>query len=142
MTIQSVDKPRQRQGANGRRMKYPVTAATTIKEGSLVSLVSGLALEAATATTHTTVGVAWRACDNSAGAGAAKFVEVDEGDFPFDNSSAADELTNADIGALVYVVNNNTVAKTNGTSTRSVAGRLVGFFSDGRPVVRIGLTAK
>lgn len=142
MSAQTTDKARPRQGENGRRMKYPMTADTVIKEGAIVSLVSGRALEGATATTHTTVGVAWRRCDNSGGAAGAKEVEVDEGDFPFDNSSASDELTAADIGAVVYLVDNNTVAKTNGSSTRSVAGRLVGFFSDGRPVVRIGLTAK
>jgi hypothetical protein len=142
MAAQTVDKARPRLGKNGRRMKYPMTADTVVKEGTIVSIVSGLALEGATATTHTTVGVAWRRCDNAGGAAAAKEVEVDEGDFPFDNSTAGDALTNADIGAVVYLVNNNQVAKTNGGSTRSVAGRLVGFFSDGRPVVRIGLLAK
>ncbi len=142
MTIQSVDKARAHYGVIAKPMHYPMTAAATVKEGAMVSLVSGLALETVTATTHTTVGVARRRCDNSAGSAAAKSVEVDEGDFPFDNSAAADALANADIGALVYAVDNNTVAKTSGSSTRSIAGRLVGFFSDGRPVVRIGLTEK
>lgn len=142
MTIQSADKARAHYGVIAKPMHYPMTASAVIKEGAMVSLVSGLALETVTATTHTTVGVARKRCDNTGGAAAAKSVEIDEGDFPFDNSSAGDLLTNADIGALVYAVDNNTVAKTTGGATRSVAGRLVGFFSDGRPVVRIGLTEK
>lgn len=142
MTIQSIDKCRARVGKPKKLGAYPVTASTLIKEGTIVSLVSGLALEGVTATTHTTVGVARKRADNSAGGAAAIKVEVEEGDFPFDNSTAGDLLANADIGALVYLVDNNTVAKTNGGATRSVAGRLMGFFSDGRPIVRIGLTDK
>lgn len=142
MAAQTTDKARPRYGKLKKPMHYPMTADTVIKEGAIVSLVSGLALEGATATTHTTVGVARRRCDNTGGAAGAKYVEVDEGDFPVDNSAASDALANADIGGLVYLVDNNTGAKTNGTSTRSVLGRLVGFFSDGRPVVRIGLTEK
>jgi len=142
MAAQTIDKPRSRFGKIKKTMPYPMTAGAVIREGALVSLVSGLALETVTATTHTTVGVARERCDNTGGGAGAKFVNVEEADWPFDNSTAGDALTNADLSTVVYAVDNNTVAKTNGSSTRSVAGRLVAFFSDGRPVVRIGLLDK
>lgn len=43
---------------------------------------------------------------------------------PFANSAAADAILNDDAGKLCYIVDDNTVALTNGTSTRSVAGTI------------------
>jgi hypothetical protein len=43
---------------------------------------------------------------------------------PFANSASSDEITRAAIGTDVYLVDNQTVALTNGSSTRSVAGRV------------------
>lgn len=42
--------------------------------------------------------------------------------FAFANSAAGDLLTNADWGATVYIVDDQTVAKTSGGGTRSAAG--------------------
>jgi hypothetical protein len=142
MAAQTIDKARPHYGKIAKPMKIPATAAALVREGVMVSEVSGLGLETVTATTHNVIGVSRKRCDNSGGAAAAKFIEYDEGDFVFENSSAADALANADIGNNVYAVDNNTVAKTDGTGTRSVAGRLVGFFSDGRPIVRVGQPVK
>ena len=47
-----------------------------------------------------------------------------KGVFPFKNSAAADEITNAEIGSDCYIVDDETVAKTDGTGTRSVAGKV------------------
>lgn len=44
------------------------------------------------------------------------------GVFRFANSAAGDLIATADIGAPCYIVDDQTVAKTNGTSTRSIAG--------------------
>ena len=44
----------------------------------------------------------------------------------FANSAAADLITVADIGAPCYIVDDQTVAKTNGTATRSPAGAIDG----------------
>ncbi len=44
------------------------------------------------------------------------------GVFRFANSAAGDLIAVADIGAACYIVDDQTVAKTNGTSTRSPAG--------------------
>ncbi len=44
------------------------------------------------------------------------------GVYRYANSSAGDLIVTADIGAACYIVDDQTVAKTNGTSTRSIAG--------------------
>lgn len=43
---------------------------------------------------------------------------------PFQNSAAADQLADTDVGATVYGVDNQTLAKTSGSSTRPAAGTL------------------
>lgn len=48
------------------------------------------------------------------------------GTFRFANSAAGDLITKADIGAACYIVDDQTVAKTNGTATRSPAGAIDG----------------
>ena len=48
-----------------------------------------------------------------------------EGIFRFANSAAADEITIADIGAACFIVDDQAVAKTDGTATRSPAGAVV-----------------
>jgi hypothetical protein len=50
-------------------------------------------------------------------------IKVRSGIFgPFANSASADLIANDDAGKLCYIVDDNTVALTSGTSTRSVAG--------------------
>jgi hypothetical protein len=49
-------------------------------------------------------------------------LNVREGIFMFANSASADQITIADIGKVAYCVDDQTVAKTNGTNTRSPAG--------------------
>ncbi len=48
------------------------------------------------------------------------------GTFRFANSSAGDLIVTADIGAACFIVDDQTVAKTNGTATRSPAGIIDG----------------
>ena len=101
----------------------PVAAATRLFAGSIVCLdASGNAVPGATATTLTARGVAQEQVDNRDGAAGDRRVESRRGVFPFANSASADEITRADIGNSAYIVDDETVAKTNGTSTRSVAG--------------------
>lgn len=42
-------------------------------------------------------------------------------------NSATDPVTQAELGLQIYIEDNQTVAKTDGTGTRSVAGRFMGF---------------
>ncbi|NML88353.1 hypothetical protein HHL26_04640 [Sphingobium sp. TB-6] len=103
---------------------HPVKGATTIFAGALVCLdASGRAVPGSTATGLIVRG---RAEENVANAGAdgAENVKVRQGIFRWANSASTDAITRAEIGDPAYIVDDQTVAKTNGTNTRSVAGTI------------------
>ncbi len=119
----ALTKDRNTKRRDGVQHNDPVAAATEIFAGSLVCLdASGNAVPGSTSTTLTARGRAEEAVDNSAGAAGDLTVETRRGEFHFKNSAAADEITRAEIGDSCYIVDDETVAKTDGTSTRSVAG--------------------
>jgi hypothetical protein len=109
---------------NGEQVSHPMAAATLIYGGTIVCLnASGLAVRGAVSTTLKAVGVAETTVDNSAGAASALNVPIEkDGWYRFNNSAAGDQIVLADVGNDCFIVDDNTVAKTNGTSTRSVAG--------------------
>lgn len=113
--------------------EYPVLASAKLFAGAIVGFNAGAAFvsRGATSTTFKPVGVAQALADNSAGANGAINVRVRRGCFRFANSSAGDLITLADVGSDCYVVDDQTVAKTNGTSTRSVAGKVRDVDADG-----------
>jgi hypothetical protein len=49
----------------------------------------------------------------------------------FANSTAGDLITKADIGTVCFIVDDNQVARTNGTNTRSPAGTVDGVDANG-----------
>jgi hypothetical protein len=115
----------------GERFSYPMAANVTIYGGALVMLnASGNATPGAVATGQRACGVACQRKTNGATAGAER-IEVEPGIFRFNNSAAGDLIAAADVGADCWIVDDNTVAKTNGSSTRSVAGRIVAVDSVG-----------
>lgn len=110
---------------SGEHRSDPVKAATRIFQGTLVCLdAAGWAVPGATATTLIARGMAKATADNSAGANGDLNVETERGVFRFANSAAGDAITRAEIGDDCYIVDDQTVAKTNGTDTRSVAGKI------------------
>lgn len=115
----------------GRERTFGVSAGVEIFAGAGVVLSGGFAEPATTATGLTSVGRAEETVDNSGGGDGDKTVRVRRGVFPFENSAAADEITAADIGATCYWVDDQTVAKTDGTSTRSAAGVVFDVDDDG-----------
>lgn len=117
---------------DGMLISVPVVASTKIYAGSLVAAsAAGHATPGAVATTLTALGRAEEFCDNSAGAAAAKSVLIRRrAAFKFKNH-AADLVVQADLGKSCYIVDDETVAKTNGTNTRSIAGIVIGVESDG-----------
>ncbi len=124
----ALTKDRDTQRREGVQNNDPVAASTRIFAGSLVCLnAAGFAVPGATATTLTARGRAEEQVDNRDGAAGDLKVETRRGVFRFDNSAAADEITRADIGNACYIVDDQTVAKTDGTSTRSVAGIIQGL---------------
>lgn len=135
----------------------PVAAATTIFAGALVCLdAAGNAVPASTAVNLKARGRAEEAVDNSAGIAGALSVRTKRGIFRFENSASSDEITAADIEKVCYIVDDQTVAKTDGAGTRSVAGKIIsvetaGVFVEigvpemplalGTPVVTVGTIA-
>ncbi|MEW6595657.1 MAG: hypothetical protein AB1413_12385 [Thermodesulfobacteriota bacterium] len=117
---------------DGELISVPVAANVKIYAGALVAAnATGYATPGATATTLTYLGRAEEFMDNTGGADGAKSVLVRRNKaFKFKNSGA-DAVTQAELGKVCYIVDDETVAKTNGTSTRSAAGKVVGLDSDG-----------
>lgn len=105
---------------------YPVKAAAKIFAGSIGAIdATGFAVAGITSTTLKCVGVAVSRCDNTSGANGDLTAVFDRRPHWFANSSAGDLIALADVGANCFIVDDQTVAKTNGTSTRSVAGKIV-----------------
>lgn len=119
----------------GRQSNPPMKGATTIHQGGLVVMDTGLAVPGRTATGLIAIGVAQQTVVNS-GADGAKKVPTERGCFKFANLGA-DAVTAADIGKDCYIVDDQTVAKTSGTNTRSIAGKVIEVEADG-VFVRVG----
>lgn len=108
----------------------PVKGATTIYQGALVCLdANGWLVPGAVATTLKARGVAQETVANS-GADGALSAESRPGVYRFANHGA-DAVTRADIGNDCYIVDDQTVAKTSGTNTRSKAGKVIDLDSVG-----------
>jgi hypothetical protein len=99
-----------------------VAAATTIHGGAIVMRnAAGYLTKGATATGLVGVGRAEKRAANAGSAGDVS-AKYRRGVFRYGNSSAGDLITIADIGKVCFAVDDQTVAKTNGTNTRSPAG--------------------
>ena len=102
-------------------------SASLIYAGSIVCRnATGYATKGAVSTTLIGVGRAEERVDNSGGSAGDKRINVRPGIFRFGNSASGDLITIADIGKPAYVVDDQTVAKTSGSSTRSIAGFIHG----------------
>ena len=103
----------------------PIKAATKVYAGSMAAVdASGWLVPMSTATTLKGVGRVERRTDNTAGGNGALTADVMVGTFRFANSASGDLITLADIGNDCYGVDDQTVAKTNGGSTRLIAGKI------------------
>ena len=100
-----------------------VAASTTLFPGAMVMLnATGFLIEGQTATGLIGVGRAEEHADNASGADGAITADYKPGVYRWANSAGADEITDADRGKLCYAVDDQTVALTDGTGTRSPAG--------------------
>lgn len=107
-------------------MAYPVAATTKIYAGAIVCVNStGVAVPAADTAGNKVVGIATRTVDNSAGAAGAMWVEVN---CPTIARLNATSITQAMVGTVMHVVDDNTVDDAVGTNTIK-AGVLVEFIS-------------
>lgn len=108
---------------SGDRREPPVKGGAKIFAGGMVALdASGWAVPASAATGLKVIGRADRAVDNSSGGNGDLRVPVAAGIYRYANSASADAIAITDITATCYAVDDQTVAKTNGSNTRSAAG--------------------
>ena len=108
----------------GELREQPAGAATNIFAGALLMRnAAGFIVRGATAVGSFGVGVAEQPANNAAGANAAMNVRYVTGTTArFRNSTAGDLIVQADVGKIAWIVDDEQVAKTNGTATRSPAG--------------------
>ena len=107
---------------DGRRFSDPVGAAKKIFAGSIVVLsATGFAESGTTATGKIARGRASQTVDNTNGAAGDLAIEIERGCFRFGNDSS---ITRANIGATCYIVDDQTVALTDGSGARSAAGTI------------------
>lgn len=113
------------------KRSLPVKAATTVFAGSLAAIdATGYLVPFGVATTLKSAGRVERTIVN-AGASGAVNADVMVGTFRFANSASGDLITLVDIGNDCYGVDDQTVAKTSGSSTRSIAGKIFDVDANG-----------
>jgi hypothetical protein len=120
---------------------FGVGADEVIYQGALVAIDSadGFLYAGAASTTLIAVGHALEAVDATGLADGVATCRVSTHAARWNNSAAADEITATDIGATVYIVDDETVALTDGTGTRSAAGVVYQVDADGVWVIPPGV---
>ena len=117
----------------------PVKGGTTIYKGGITAISSaGYAIPGETAVGINVIGMALDTVANS-GADGAQRIRVARGVFKYKNSGSSDVIGWSEVGKNCYLVDDETVAKTSGTATRSVAGIVDSVAADGGVWVRIGV---
>ncbi len=102
-----------------------VKGATKLWQGSLIGFTAaGYLVPMAATSTLRAAGRCPKTIDNTSGADGAVRAAYEEGVFLWDNSSAGDQITIADIGNNVYAVDDHTVAKTDNSGARPIAGKV------------------
>ncbi|MBF0155147.1 MAG: hypothetical protein HQM03_22075 [Magnetococcales bacterium] len=129
---------RNTQSRPGDCFSYPVLTGVTLYAGALVVLdANGYAKPGVTATGLIAVGRAEERVSNTGASGSVS-VLVRRGVYQYKNSAGADEITQANVGDDGYIVDDETVAKTDGTATRSVVGKVMAV-DPGGVWVRLGI---
>ena len=123
MTALSVDRNTPERSGDVR--EQPASAGAVFYAGAMAAInAAGYAVPVTTALNLKGAGRVERRVDNTGGAAGALRVRIRVGIFRYANSAAADLITLADIGSDVYGVDDQTVAKTSATNTRSVIGKV------------------
>ncbi|CAB3764131.1 hypothetical protein [Paraburkholderia humisilvae] len=122
MTALTAD--RDTQNRAGARFSYPAKAGVKFFVGAIAAIDSatGFATKGAASTTLKGAAIVQEQIDNTAGADGAANVPVKRGLWRVANSAGADQITFKDVGSNAYIVDDQTVAKTDGGATRSIAG--------------------
>lgn len=136
--------------AGGGLLNAAVAAGAVCFQGGLAILASGnaragrvgqgadAAAQAADAATYRAAGVFQQSVTGGAANGDVR-VDIQEGRWLFKNGAGGDALTIADRGRRCFVIDDETVGKTNPNNTRAVAGVVIDVDATGI-MVDIGLT--
>lgn len=117
---------------DGLILSCALAAGVSVLAGTMAVVnADGFVEMATTADDLTYLGCFEQAVDNSAGDDGDKTVQVSRKKVFCWANHSADLVTQASIGQLCYIVDNQTVAKTDGTGTRSAAGIVLAIDSDG-----------
>lgn len=110
----------------GHQRQMGLAAGVKVYAGGIAVLTAtGVARAGYTATGLKAIGYFETDADNTSGADNAVTVSVRRDVVQLVNSTSTDAITAADINNVCYIVDDQTVAKTNGTNTRSACGRIV-----------------
>ena len=122
----------------GEDEQYFFNAGIAGLKGTIAVLNGGYVQQGVTGLNLIAVGIFVQTDSNVGGTAGALSTPVKRGKFLLQNSTSADLIAQANVGADCYIVDNQTVALTNGTSTRSRAGKICGVEA-GMVWVQIGL---
>lgn len=121
----------ERATGHSKRFSEVGTDSTQFYKGGImcVSTATGKVVKGSTATTLIAIG----RCEENVLTGTSNTRHINGriGCFKYLNSAAADAIAADDIGKACYIVDDQTVALTDGTGTRSRAGIIDGVDSDG-----------
>lgn len=102
----------------------PLAANAKVYQGGMVQIAaSTFGVPAGATAANVTVGRAAETVDNAGGANGALSVKVRRGIFQYANSAAGDLIARSEIGKTVFVVDDQTVAKTDNAGARPAAGK-------------------
>lgn len=108
----------------------PLKASAVVLHGTFALIDStgyGITSSAAVAATQKCLGVWDATYDNTGGADADRLGLVRRKKAFLFKNLETDAVTQADVGATVYVADNQTIAKTHNTNVRPIAGTFLGF---------------
>ncbi|MBI2392810.1 MAG: hypothetical protein HYV09_24710 [Deltaproteobacteria bacterium] len=109
----------------------PMKANARIYLGAIAVLNAGYVAPGTSAKDLVALGIAEETIDNTGGADGARFAPVRQGAFKLANSLGPDAITQADVGKDCFIVDDQTVARTDGGGARSRAGKVVQLEPDG-----------
>lgn len=114
-------------------LNWPIADNVKCYEGGLIVSSAGYAQPGTTAAGLTALGVALKTVDNTVAGHSlgALSVPIQRGTFFFANSGGGDAIAQANCGGPCYIVDDQTVALTDGNATRSLAGTVINVTSTG-----------
>jgi hypothetical protein len=118
---------------------YPMKGGVKGFLGGIAVLSGGFLAPATVATGLIAVGIFEMTADNTTGKDGDEKGRIRQGSFPFFNSGGADTIAQIDVGKDCFLIDDQTVAKTDGAGARSRAGKIMAVRDDGMVWVQLGI---